>query len=85
MARLENCDDEVVERGAPALDAGGDFRGERAVAIVAQAVARERDRRRQVGAAGGDGAEDLVGGDAGRGDHDRTGSGFTVRGSGFWF
>src|SRR5712691_4274215 len=33
-------DDQVVESCAPALDAAGDFRGERAVAIVVQAPAR---------------------------------------------
>ena len=57
---LRELDDQVIERRAPALDAAGDFGGQRAVAIVVQAPARERDRRRQVGVAGGDGAEDVV-------------------------
>jgi hypothetical protein len=42
--------DEVIERGTPALDAGCNLRRERAVAVVAQAVARRGDGRRQVGA-----------------------------------
>ena len=42
----------MIERRAPALDAGGDLRGQRAVAVVAQAAARDGDRRREIGAAG---------------------------------
>ena len=42
---LREVRDQVVERRSPALDAGGDFGGQRAVAIVAERFARARRSR----------------------------------------
>ena len=56
-------DDQVIQGRPPALDAAGDLGGERAIAVVVQAGAGEGDRRRQIGVAGGDRHENLVGGD----------------------
>jgi hypothetical protein len=44
-------DDQVIECGAPALDAGADVGGERTIAIVLQRAARMRDGRREISAA----------------------------------
>ena len=38
IGRLAKCDDQVIEAAAPALNAGGDLGGERAVAFVVQSV-----------------------------------------------
>ena len=62
-------DDQMIERGALTLHAAGDLGGERAIALVVQAGARGRQCGREIGAAGGDGAEDVVGRDARGRDH----------------
>ena len=61
--------DQVVEGGSPALDADGDFGGQRLVPIVAKRGARGGERIGKVGASRLHRRQDLVGGDASRRDH----------------
>jgi hypothetical protein len=49
---LRECDDQVIDGGAPALDTGRDFGGQRAIAVVVQRLARDGNRRREVRVAG---------------------------------
>jgi hypothetical protein len=61
-------DDEVIERGAPALDARRNFCCKRAIAIVGESVAGGGDCRWQI-ATGRDRRLDVVRGNTGRADH----------------
>src|SRR6185436_1602679 len=74
--------DEVIQRVAVAEDAGGDFRGQGLVTIVAERLALRGERRGQVRAAAVEGAKDVEGRDAGRGDH--AGGWSTVPGASGW-
>ena len=61
--------DEVVEGIPPSLDSAGNFRRQRAIAFIGQARAGRRNRRREVGPSGRDGAKDVVRRKTRRRDH----------------
>ena len=61
--------DQVIERAAPPFDAGGDLGREGFVAVVVEPGAGAGDGRRQVGASGGHGSENIERRDARGSDH----------------
>jgi hypothetical protein len=66
---LGEMTDQMIQRAAPALHAGGDFRGERAVALVSEHRAGVGNAGGQVGSVCRNGAKDLVRRVARRRDH----------------